>query len=75
MIDWATCEVVERVPGKVSGAFLVRGTRIPADTIVDNAESGLSPAEIAEQFPGVSVQEIDRLLAFYRANQTVDAAG
>jgi hypothetical protein len=33
-IDWAGCELVERIPGKVSGRPVVRGARILADTIV-----------------------------------------
>jgi uncharacterized protein (DUF433 family) len=37
-IDWAGCELVERVPGKVSGRPIVRGTRTLADTIVQDAE-------------------------------------
>jgi uncharacterized protein (DUF433 family) len=31
---------VERIPGKVSGAWLVNGTRIPADAVLDNADDG-----------------------------------
>jgi len=40
-VDWTGCELVERVPGKVSGRPIVRGTRILAgpvdhgDTAVD----------------------------------------
>jgi uncharacterized protein (DUF433 family) len=40
MIDWSQCPDVERIPGKVSGAWLVAGTRIPADAVLDNAEDG-----------------------------------
>ncbi len=29
MIDWSRCPDVERIPGKVSGAWLVKGTRLP----------------------------------------------
>ena len=39
-IDWSECADVERTPGKVSGAWLVSGTHIPADAVVDNAEDG-----------------------------------
>jgi uncharacterized protein (DUF433 family) len=27
-IDWTQCELIEQVPGKVSGRPIVRGTRI-----------------------------------------------
>jgi uncharacterized protein (DUF433 family) len=29
-IDWMACELIERIPGKVSGQPIVRGTRIPS---------------------------------------------
>ena len=47
-IDWTGCELVERIPGKVSGRPLVRGTRILADTIVQDAELGSPLEEIHE---------------------------
>ena len=51
-IDWSGCELVEVVPGKVSGAPLLKGTRLPADTVLENADGGVSAAEIAEVFDG-----------------------
>jgi uncharacterized protein (DUF433 family) len=39
-MDWSGCELVEVIPGKVSGVPLVKGTRIPADFIVGDFESG-----------------------------------
>jgi len=36
-INWTGCDLVERVPGKVSGRPIVRGTRILADTIFEDA--------------------------------------
>jgi uncharacterized protein (DUF433 family) len=50
-IDWIGCELVERVPGKVSGRPIVRGTRILADTIVQDAELGSPLEEIHENYP------------------------
>jgi uncharacterized protein (DUF433 family) len=32
-LDWSQCPVVESIPGKVSGAWVFRGTRTP-DTVV-----------------------------------------
>ena len=29
MLDWSQCPAVERVPGKVSGEWLFKGTRVP----------------------------------------------
>lgn len=49
-IDWSKCDLVEIVPGKVSGQPVLKGTRMPVNTIVDNYEGGLSVAEISRQF-------------------------
>jgi len=42
--DWTKCAAVESVPGKVSGAWVFRGTRLPVATIFENLEDGLTPA-------------------------------
>ena len=63
-IDWSGCELVECVPGKVSGRPIVRGTRILADTIVQDAELGSPLDEIRENYPDLSVSGIQRLIAF-----------
>ena len=64
-IDWSGCELVEVVPGKVSGAPILKGTRLPAQTIVDNHEYGMTPAEIVEQF-GVTEDQVHRILDYAR---------
>jgi uncharacterized protein (DUF433 family) len=68
-IDWTGCELVERVPGKVSGRPIVRGTRILADTIVQDAELG-SPVEgIQENYPDLSLSTIQRLISFAHSHR------
>ena len=49
-LDWTKCAAVESVPGKVSGAWVFRGTRLPVATIFENLEDGLTIEEIMEQF-------------------------
>ncbi|MGP8245289.1 MAG: DUF433 domain-containing protein [Bryobacteraceae bacterium] len=63
-VDWTGCELVERVPGKVSGRPIVRGTRILADTIVQDAELGSPLTEIQENYPDLSITVIQRLISF-----------
>jgi uncharacterized protein (DUF433 family) len=66
-IDWTGCPDVERVPGKVSGQPIVKGTRILADGVVVNAESGISPEELAdEHFPGLGFERARRIITFAR---------
>jgi len=50
-IDWTGCKLVERIPGKVSGRPVVRGTRILADSIVQDAELGSPLEEIQRIIP------------------------
>jgi uncharacterized protein (DUF433 family) len=61
--DWSQCPAVESIPGKVSGAWVLRGTRTPVKVLFENLEAGMSIEEVIEQFP-VSREEIDSLMAF-----------
>ena len=63
-IDWAGCNLVERIPGKVAGRPIVRGTRIAADTIVQDFELGESIDDILEGFPSLSIEQIKQLIEF-----------
>jgi uncharacterized protein (DUF433 family) len=64
-VDWADCPLVEVIPGKVSGVPLLKGTRLPADTIVENYDGGSPVEEISENFD-IS-EEIIRYLLSYAA--------
>jgi uncharacterized protein (DUF433 family) len=59
-IDWSGCEVVEVIPGKVSGVPILKGTRVQADSIVENYEGGSPVEEISENFdiPETTIQEV-----------------
>ncbi len=63
MIDWSECSAVESVPGKMSGAWVLRGTRMPVQTIFENLEAGLSAKEITEVFD-VTEDEVDAVIHF-----------
>jgi uncharacterized protein (DUF433 family) len=49
-VDWDGCDLVERVPGKVSGVPILKHSRLPADVIVGNFDSGGTAEEIADMF-------------------------
>ncbi len=68
-IDWTDCELVERIPGKVSGRPVVLGTRILADTIVQDAELGSPLEEIQENYPDLSLAVIQQLISFAHAHR------
>jgi uncharacterized protein (DUF433 family) len=63
------CELIEKVPGKVSGRPVVRGTRVMPDPIVNSFELGDSIEEIHEGFPSLSVLQIERLINFAHAQR------
>ena len=62
-LDWSQCEAVESIPGKVSGAWVLRGTRTPVKILFENLETGMSIEEVMEQFP-VTREQLDGLMAF-----------
>ena len=49
-LDWSQCPAVESVPGKVSGAWVFRDTRMPVSIVFENLESGASIEEVMEWF-------------------------
>ena len=54
MLDWSTCPAVERVPERVSGAWVFKGTRVPVRALFENLEAGASIDDFLKWFPGVS---------------------
>lgn len=61
-LDWSQCPAVESVPGKVSGAWVFKGTRLPVATVIENLED-LSIDEVIEQFD-VTREEVTAVLEF-----------
>jgi uncharacterized protein (DUF433 family) len=68
-IDWMACELIEKIPDKVSGRPIVRGTRILPDAIVDSYDLGETIDELSEGFPSLSVSQIERLIDFAHAQR------
>jgi uncharacterized protein (DUF433 family) len=65
-MDWSQCADVESKPSVLTGAWVVKGTRVPADAVVENAD-GFTPEEIAtEIYPTVTVAAARRIIAFAR---------
>ena len=65
MMDWKLCPDVESKPDIMSGAFVVRGTRVPVQAILDNAEDGYTAEQIAADiYHGLPVEPTRRVIAF-----------
>ena len=72
MLEWSSCLSVERVPDRVSGAWVFRGTRVPVKALFENLEDGASVDEFLEWFPGVSKAQVDAVLE--HASRSLEAA-
>ena len=62
MLDWGQCDAVERDAGKLSGAWIFRGTRIPVKALFENLEDGASVDQFLEWFPGVTRAHVETVL-------------
>jgi uncharacterized protein (DUF433 family) len=72
-MDWSDCEVVEVIPGKVSGAPIVKGSRVQADTVLESHQLGESVDEIAYSFD-LNPSDIRALLTFAAAHELTKPA-
>jgi uncharacterized protein (DUF433 family) len=62
-LDWSQCPAVESIPGKVSGAWVFRDTRMPVSIVFENLQSGASIEEIIEWFH-VTREQVVAVLEF-----------
>ncbi len=62
-LDWSQCSAVESIPGKVSGAWVFKDTRMPVATVFENLEAGLTVEEVMEEF-SVTREQINAVLHF-----------
>ena len=62
-LDWSQCSAVESIPGKVSGAWVFKGTRTPVAIAFENLEDGMTIDEVLDQFP-VSREQVKAVLEF-----------
>ena len=64
MKTWETLDVVEHIPGKVSGAWVFRGTRAPVSTPFENLRDGATIEQYLEWFPGVTRFQVEAVLNY-----------
>lgn len=64
VLTWSQCPAVERVPDKVSGAWLFKGTRVPVKALFENLEDGARVDDFLEWFPGVARDQVEAVLEF-----------
>jgi uncharacterized protein (DUF433 family) len=64
VIDWSECPVVESIPGKVSGAWVLKGTRMPVSAIFENLEAGANIDDIMVWFDGLDRDQVRAVIEF-----------
>lgn len=68
-MDWSGCNEVEQVPGRVSGAPVLKHSRVFADSIVENYEDGETPESLADMFE-VPLEQVRAVLDFAFSRKT-----
>jgi uncharacterized protein (DUF433 family) len=63
-LDWTECPAVESIPGKVSGAWVLKGTRMPVSAIFENLEAGANIDDIMEWFDGLDRDQVRAVIEF-----------
>ena len=62
--DWSKCPAVESVPGKVSGAWVFAGTRLPVSALFGNLAEGATIHDFIEWFGGIDEAQVRAVLEF-----------
>lgn len=67
-MDYRNCDLVESVPGRMSGVPVVKGTRVPVEAIEIGQEIGQTPAELAYDYD-LDPEDIRKIFAFIAQQQ------
>ena len=70
MTDWSKCPAVESVPGRLSGAWVFTGTRLPMSSLFENLESGVTVEEFLEWFDGAEEMRLQEVWMERRTTAT-----
>lgn len=62
MTDWSECPAVESVPGKVSGNWVFKGTRLPVYALFENLAEGATIHDFIEWFDGVEESDVKEVI-------------
>ena len=73
-LDWSRCPIVESVPGKVSGAWVFKNTRMPVSVVFQNLEAGATIDEIVEWFD-VTPEQVKSVIEFAARSLEAPAPG
>jgi uncharacterized protein (DUF433 family) len=60
---------ITRNPQILRGKPIIRGTRVPVYLIVDFVANGMTPAQIVEDYPDLTLEDVEAALAFAAQEQ------
>lgn len=63
-LDWSQCPLVESIPGKLSGAWVLKGTRMPVSAILENLAAGANIDDIMQWFDGLDREQVKAVITF-----------
>jgi uncharacterized protein (DUF433 family) len=63
MLNWETCDAVERHSDRLGGAWVFKGSRVPVKALFENIEAGASVDDFLEWFQGVTRAQVIAVLA------------
>ncbi len=64
-LDWSQCSAVESIPSKVSGAWVLKETRMPVSAIFENIEAGASSIDDTMRwFDGLDREQVKAVIEF-----------
>ena len=63
-LDWSRCAAVESVAGKLGGAWVFAGTRMPVSAVFENLEDGVTIDELIELYDGLTREQVEAVLDF-----------
>ncbi len=63
-IDWSKCPVAERNPEIMSGAWVLRGTRMPISGVIENIQAGATIDDVMEWFAGLNRNHVEKVVEF-----------
>jgi uncharacterized protein (DUF433 family) len=64
-IDYEINQRIVRNPKILAGKPTIRGTRIPVHVIIDRFWNGVSEAEIVDEYPSLTPEDVRAALAFF----------
>jgi uncharacterized protein (DUF433 family) len=65
-LDWSQCPLVESIPGKLSGVWVLKGTRMPVSAILENLAAGANIDDIMQWFDGLDREQVKAVITFAR---------